>query len=156
MENARWVSAKVAVGGQPTAEDLRSLRNRGVSTVVNLRLPTEADGSLAPDAEGDAARAAGLAYHHIPVTIESLGPAPVERLRAAIEASDGPVYVHCGAGQRACSLSLLATAEDDAPAPYRDLPARAAELGFPILDERLATFVREHSEQESWTVLQAV
>ena len=41
-------------------------------------------------------------------------------------------------------------------APYRDLPARAAELGFPIADERLATFVREHSEQESWTVLQVV
>jgi uncharacterized protein (TIGR01244 family) len=155
MENARWVSAKVAVGGQPTAEDLRSLRNRGVATVVNLRLPAEADGSLAPDAEGGAARAAGLDYQHIPVAIESLGPAPVERLRAAIEASDGPVYVHCGAGQRACSLALLATAED-APAPYRDLPARAAELGFPIVDERLAAFVREHSEQESWTLLQAV
>jgi uncharacterized protein (TIGR01244 family) len=91
MENARWVSAKVAVGGQPTAEDLRSLRNRGVATVVNLRLPTEADGPLAPDAGGDTARAAGLAYHHIPVAVESLGPPPVERLRAAIEASDGPV-----------------------------------------------------------------
>jgi uncharacterized protein (TIGR01244 family) len=155
MENARWVSANVAVGGQPTAEDLQRLRNRGIATVVNLRLPAEADGSLAPDAEGDAARAAGLAYHHIPVALESLGPAPVERLRAAIEASDGPVYVHCGAGQRACSLSLLATA-DDAPAPHRDLPARAAELGFPIVDERLATFVRQRSEQESWTLLQAV
>jgi uncharacterized protein (TIGR01244 family) len=155
MENARWVSANVAVGGQPSAEDLRRLRKRGVATVVNLRPPAEAEGSLAPDAEGDAARAAGLAYHHIPVTIESLGPAPVQQLRAAIEASDGPVYVHCGAGQRACSLSLLATA-GGAPAPCRDLPARAAELGFPIVDERLATFVREHSEQESWTLLQAV
>jgi uncharacterized protein (TIGR01244 family) len=155
MENARWVSANVAVGGQPTAEDLQRLHNRGIATVVNLRLPAEADGSLAPDAEGDAARAAGLAYHHIPVALESLGPAPVERLRAAIEASDGPVYVHCGAGQRACSLSLLATA-DHAPAPHRDLPARAAELGFPIVDERLATFVRERSEQGSWTLLQAV
>ena len=65
------------------------------------------------------------------------------------------MYVHCGAGQRACSLSLLATA-GDAPLPDRTLPARAAELGFPIVDQRLATFVREHSEQENWTLLQAV
>jgi uncharacterized protein (TIGR01244 family) len=155
MENARWVSAKVAVGGQPTAEDLRSLRRRGIATVVNLRPTTEAAEALKPDAEDDTARAAGLGYRHIPVAIESLGPAQVEQLRAAIDASDGPVYVHCDAGQHACLLCLLATA-DGPTAPRGDLPARAAELGFPIADERLATLVRDHAERATWALLQAV
>ena len=155
MTNVRSISAKVAVGGQPSAEDLARLRAQGFAAVVNLRTEGEADQPLSPSAEGDAAAAAGLAYDHIPVSLAALDAGQVDRLRAAIDAAHGPVYVHCGAGERACALGLLA-AMKPGDGLAEDLVARAAARGFPITDERLARFVREESERRSARVLQAI
>lgn len=150
MTGPRQIPAKVTVGGQPTPSDVEQLRAQGFATVVNLRLPGEAGQTLDPEAERAAAVEAGLAYRHIPVSLAELDPAQVGQLRAAIDASAGPVYLHCGAGQRACSLGLLATSSGG------DLAARAAELGFPATDERLARFVAEQSERERMRLLQAI
>ena len=81
-----------------------------------------------------------------------IDPDQVHRLRAAIEAAAGPVYVHCGAGQRACSLGLLATD----PRPGDELIARAEQAGFPVTDERLRAFVRSRSDRIGWDLLQAI
>jgi uncharacterized protein (TIGR01244 family) len=154
MTDPRQVSAKVAVGGQPTEDEIRELRERGFATIVNLRLAGEAGQPLDPAAEGAAAAAAGLGYHHIPVSLAELDPARIDQLRAAIDGTSGPVYVHCAAGQRACSFSLLATSVTvDGGA---DLVARAAELGFPVTDARLAGFVSEQAERERLRLLQAI
>jgi uncharacterized protein (TIGR01244 family) len=150
MTDRRQISAKVSVGGQPTAAELGGLREQGFATVVNLRLPGEPGQLLAPDDEKAAAAEAGLAYRHIPVSLAELDAAQVDELRAAIDTSTGPVYVHCGAGQRACSLGLLATSTGG------DLAARAAELGLPATDERLVRFVAEQSERERLRLLQAI
>jgi uncharacterized protein (TIGR01244 family) len=137
MEPIARIDGKVAVGGQPSAEDLRQLRAQGYTTVVNLRLDGEASQPLSPTAEGRAATDAGLAYRHVPVRLADLDPEQVQEVRAAIASAPGPVYVHCGAGQRACAVALLATGG------AADLAGRAAELGFPITDERLRRFVDE-------------
>ena len=127
MTEPRQLTDKVAVGGQPTVDDLRHLRARGFVAVVNLRTVGEAGQPLSPEAEGFAAQEAGLLYTHLPVAISEIDADHVLRLRAAIEAAPGPVYVHCGAGQRACALSLLATD----PRPGDDLIARAEAAGLP-------------------------
>jgi uncharacterized protein (TIGR01244 family) len=145
---------KVTVGGQPTVDDLRQLRAQGFVAVVNLRTDGEAGQPLSPESEGFAAHEVGLAYHHLPVALPQLDPAHVRCLRDAIQAAPGPVYVHCGAGQRACALSLLAMAAPGATGV--ELIARAAEAGLPIQDERLDGFVREQIERDAWTRLQAV
>ena len=148
------LSDKVAVGGQPTVGDLRELRAKGFVAVVNLRTAGETGQPLSPEAEGDAAREAGLAYSHLPVAIPEIDPDHVRRLRAAIDASPGPVYVHCGAGQRACALSLLATSAPGAQGG--DLLARAAACGLPVTDRRLTGFVQDQSERGGWGLLQAI
>jgi uncharacterized protein (TIGR01244 family) len=155
MTYARSISAKVAVGGQPSAEDLERLRSQGFVAVVNLRGDGEADQPLPPAEEGDAAAAVGLAYDHIPVSLAALDADQVDKLRAVVDAAQGPVYVHCGAGQRACALSLLA-AMDLGNGLAEDLVAKAAARGFPITDERLAQFVRLEAERRSARVLQAI
>jgi uncharacterized protein (TIGR01244 family) len=155
MSNARQLSERVAVGGQPTVDDLRRLREQGFAAVVNLRPDGEADQPLPPDAEGFAARESGLDYSHVPVAVADLDPEQVRKVRAAIDAANGPVYVHCAAGQRAIALSLLATAAG--PGVHGDdLIARAAATGLPINDPKLAEFVRTQAERDRWGLLQAV
>jgi uncharacterized protein (TIGR01244 family) len=154
MPDRTRLTDKVTVGGQPTVDDLRALRAEGFVAVVNLRTDGEAGQPLSPESEGFAAHEVGLAYRHLPVAIPQLDPDHVHRLREAIQAAPGPVYVHCGAGQRACALSLLATAPTGARGD--DLIARAADAGLPVTDARLEGFVREQSERGGWTRLQAV
>lgn len=155
MTSPRPLSPDLAVGGQPTVDDLRRLQAAGFATVIDLRLPGEASQALDPAAEAAAAVAAGLSYRHLPVALDALAPALVEDLRQAIRSSPGPAYVHCGAGQRACSLTLLATG--DRLATVGDaLIAQAADLGFPVTDERLAAFIREVSERERLALQQAI
>ena len=152
MTEPRQLSDKVAVGGQPTVDDLHHLRARGFTAVVNLRTVGEAGSPFSPEAEGFAVQEAGLLYTHLPVAISEIDADRVLRLRAAIEAAPGPVYVHCGAGQRACALSLMATD----PRPGDDLIARAEQAGLPITDERLQAFVRSRSDRAGWDLLQAI
>lgn len=155
MSDPRQLSDKVTVGGQPTVEDLRRLRAEGFAAVVNLRTAGEASQPLSPEAEAFAAQAAGLAYSHLPVAIAEIDPDHVLRLRAIIDVTPGPAYVHCGAGQRACALSLLATVA--APGAHGDdLVARAEAAGLPVTDERLKEFVRSQSDREGWAWLQAI
>lgn len=138
MDAVKRLSDRVAVGAQPEVEDFARLQDEGFRTVVNLRTTAEASQSLSPQAEAQAAAARGLAYHHVPVSTLDLKPEQIEAVRQAIRASDGPVYVHCGGGQRACAFALLAEAEGvDGTA----LMASARDAGFPIVDDRLKDFV---------------
>jgi uncharacterized protein (TIGR01244 family) len=154
MIDPRQVSAKVAVGGQPTEDEIRQLRDWGFAVIVNLRQGGEAAQPLDPAAEGAEAQAAGLGYHHLPVSLAELDPRRIDQLRTVIDGASGPVYVHCAAGQRACSFSLLATAITVGSG--LDVALRAAELGFPVTDERLAGFVNAQAERERMRLLQAI
>ena len=122
--------------------------SRSAARAENITIPAEgeADQPLTPADEGAAAEAAGLDYHHIPVSLDDLDSTQVARLQAAITASPGPVFVHCGAGQRACALTLLATRGEAAAGSGRELAAKAAELGFPVTDPRLARFLEEEAD----------
>lgn len=137
---------RLLVGAQPTAEDLDRLYDAGVAMVINLRTDGENGQALSPSAEGEAAASAGLAYRHIPVSLTSLSGEQVEAVKAAIAEAEGPVYMHCGAGQRACAIGLLATGGGGG-----DAQAHASVLGFPMTDEALIRFVRAEvkSERES-------
>lgn len=140
MRSSR-ISDRVLVGDQPTEQDLTALASAGVSSVVNLRREGEAKQPLGPQDEGAAAAAAGLAYHHVPVSMSDVGPEQVEAVRAAIKgAADGPVYVHCGMGQRASALALVALAPEMG-LTADDVFARARDSGFPIEDAGLQDFI---------------
>jgi uncharacterized protein (TIGR01244 family) len=132
------ISEKVIVGGQPSAEDLRGLREEGVTTIVNLRLDGEDNQALSPKAEGDEARQVGLSYHHVPVSLANLSRDQIDAVRKVVAEGDGPVYVHCGGGQRGCAFGLLAEGLPSAG----HLFDRSAAEGFPVHDERLSTFIK--------------
>lgn len=93
IHNFEAVDARLWRGGAPGRAGYEALAAAGVTTVVDLRaehglnVPTELLEEL------------GIELVAIPMR-DGQAPTPgqVERFLAAVAGSDGPVYVHCGAG----------------------------------------------------------
>jgi uncharacterized protein (TIGR01244 family) len=93
------------IAGQPTEAALRELSAKGVTTVVNLRMPEE----MAKVGFDEAAlvKELGLAYVHIPMrgTKENpYGPAELDRFATTLAAARGKVLLHCTVAFRASHL----------------------------------------------------
>lgn len=105
---ARFVQVgdDVFIGGQPTERALRELRERGVTTVVNLRSPEEMTRSVRYDEEA-LVRSLGMRYVHLPMRgTEALpySPEAVQAFAEAMETADGKVLLHCTIAWRASHL----------------------------------------------------
>jgi uncharacterized protein (TIGR01244 family) len=141
MKEPIKVNARISGGGQPSEEDIAALKAAGFRKIINLRRDGEPNQPLDPKAEGAAAARAGLDYVHIPVDPKNLHPSSAEAVAKAIEASDGPVFVHCAAGGRGVSHALIAEAKAQGRSAD-DVLKKAAEIGSPITDEGFIAFVR--------------
>lgn len=108
--------------GQPAASDWQAIRARGVTTVVNLRLPQE----LAGRDEAAEVAAAGMRYVVIPVAVEGgINPDNARRLHELLAPGHGGgVLVHCASSNRAGALLALEQADYD-----QLTPQAALELG---------------------------
>ena len=92
-------------GGQPAADAWAALSAAGVGTVINLRPEAE----LAGRDEAAEVRAAGMAYHQIPVAgAEGITAENADRLWSLLQAAKGPVVVHCASGNRVGGLLSVA------------------------------------------------
>jgi uncharacterized protein (TIGR01244 family) len=93
------------IGGQPTEKALRELRAKGVTTIVNLRMPEEMT-RIGFD-EAALAKELGIRYVHIPMrgTPENpYGPKELDAFAAAMSSADGKVLLHCTVAWRASHL----------------------------------------------------
>ena len=93
------------IAGQPTAKALRELRAKGVTTIVNLRMPEEMAGVGFDEAA--LAKELGMRYVHIPMrgTPENpYGPKELDAFAAAMSSADGKVLLHCTIAWRASHL----------------------------------------------------
>lgn len=97
----------LSVASQPTLSEIEALKDGGATALINNRPDGEEPGLPGTAAEAEAARAAGLAYHHIPVTGPTLGRAEIDAFRAAVRAAPGPVVAHCRSGTRSLTLHVL-------------------------------------------------
>lgn len=93
------------IGGQPTEKALRDLKARGVTTVVNLRMPEE----MARVGFDEAAllKELGVRYVHIPMRgspENPYGPKELDTFAAAMDSADGKVLLHCTVAWRASHL----------------------------------------------------
>lgn len=93
------------IGGQPTEKALRELRAKGVTTVVNLRMPEE----MAKIGFDEAAlvKELGMTYVHIPMN--GGGPNPygakeLDRFAAVMASAPDKVLLHCTVAWRASHL----------------------------------------------------
>jgi uncharacterized protein (TIGR01244 family) len=99
------VGDELFIAGQPTEAALRDLRTKGVTTVINLRMPEE----MAKVGFDEAAvvKELGLTYVRIPMrgTKENpYGPAELARFATALASARGKVLLHCTVAWRASHL----------------------------------------------------
>lgn len=141
MKEPIRINAKISAGGQPDEADMAALKRSGVRKIINLRRAGEQNQPLDPKAEGEAAARAGLEYMHIPVDPKNLDPSSADAVAKAIDASDGPVYVHCAAGGRAVTHALLAEAKSGGSSAD-DVMKKAEAIGAPVTDEGFKAFIR--------------
>ena len=107
MFQAKFVSVgdDMFIAGQPTEKALRDLRARGVTTIVNLRMPEEM-AKVGFD-EAALAKELGIKYVYIPMRgtpANPYGPKELDTFAAAMTAADGKVLLHCTIAWRASHL----------------------------------------------------
>ena len=99
------VGTDLFIGGQPTEKALRDLKARGVTTVINLRMPEEMK-QIGFD-EAALVKELGMNYVHIPMRGSAenpYGPKQLDQFAAALAAADGKVLLHCTVAWRASHI----------------------------------------------------
>ncbi len=105
QEKYASVGDDLFIGGQPTEKALRDLKAKGVTTVVNLRMPQE----MARIGFDEAAllKELGITYVHIPLggTAENpYAPAALDQFSKVMASAQGKVLLHCTIAWRASHM----------------------------------------------------
>jgi uncharacterized protein (TIGR01244 family) len=130
MSDFRRVTDDFTTAPQISLADVAEAARLGFRTVINNR-PDGEDPAQPPSAEVEAAaRAAGLAYHHIPVRG---GPTPeqVDATRELLATAEGPILAFCRSGTRSIVTWSLAQATSGAQSPS-DLIALGRNAGYDL------------------------
>jgi uncharacterized protein (TIGR01244 family) len=130
MTDFRKVTDDFSVAPQITLDDVARAKAEGFVLLINNRPDGETPDQPSSDEMAAAARAAGLAYVHIPVRG---GPTPeqVEIERQLLAETEGPVLAYCRSGTR--SIVTWSIGEAQAGARSRqDLIALGAGAGYDL------------------------
>lgn len=121
------INDHISVSGQIAPEDMAALKAQGFTTIINNRPDGEAPDQPAASEIEAAARAAGLDYRFIPLGRDGVTAEMVEKTRAALNESEGPVFAFCRSGTRSTTLWALSQAgEMDAD----EIIGQAAHAGY--------------------------
>jgi sulfide:quinone oxidoreductase len=125
----RNVTDEFAVGPQIAVSDTAKLATQGFSAIICNRPDAEEEGQPTASEIRAAAQAAGLAFHHIPVSGGEYPEAAVAAFSAVRRGTDGRVFAYCKSGTRAVTLETLANPDC---AGVEERLARAAEAGYDL------------------------
>ena len=130
MTDFRHITDDLSVAPQIGVADVAEAARQGFTTIINNR-PDGEDPSQPPGAEIEAAaKAAGLAYVHIPVR-GAPGPAEVEAVRQVVDAAEGPVLAFCRSGTRSITTWSIGQAMSGAMS-RGDLVSLGRQAGYDL------------------------
>ncbi len=134
----------IGCGGATKVEAIPELKTMGYKAIINVRRASEEGADV--EAEGVAARAAGMKYVHLPFDPQSPDPTLIDNFISAVTAPEHqPAYIHCAAGGRAAALWMIKRWKADGWDEARALE-EANALG---LNDRLRPFalnyIRTHT-----------
>lgn len=136
------VSDSLSITGQVTPEQLQQAAQQGFKSVLNLRSANE-PGVLSD--EQQQAADAGLEYANVPLNSSDATTTGIANAIEELENLPKPVLVHCGAGQRAGGIALIATALNEG-LTIEQITEKANELRLSPEQPHLKQFI---SEQDS-------
>jgi sulfide:quinone oxidoreductase len=111
------------------ADEMAEVARLGFRTVINNRPDGESFDQPPAAVVEAAAQAAGLVYHHQPVTSGGLTVDDVLQFRELLATADGPVLAFCRSGTRCANLWALAQAGHCNP---DEVIAAAADAGYDV------------------------
>jgi uncharacterized protein (TIGR01244 family) len=124
----RQLSHTVMVSGQLAPHEVAGLAEQGITVLVNNRPDGEEQGQPRASEIEDAAAAAGISYHFVPI-IRGIGPADVERMQQTLrEAEGGKLLAFCRSGTR--SALTLAVAQREEGASADEVQQQLLQAGF--------------------------
>jgi len=123
------INDSISVSPQISIGDVAAVKAAGFTTIINNRPDGEAPDQPAGEAVRQAAEAAGLAYHYIPLGRDGVSPDMVAQTREALEGSAGPVLAYCRSGTRSTTLWALSQAGRK---PAAEIIAEAAGAGYDL------------------------
>jgi len=136
ITNLARIETTVACAGAVKLEAVPEIKKMGFASIINLREPSEQGAEV--EAEGAAAKAAGLRYENIPFNVASPAPDLVDRfLKAVAEPANKPSFIHCAGGGRAAAMWMIKRVQLDGWDQTRAMD-EATALG---LTDRLKPFV---------------
>jgi len=124
----RQLDDTVMVSGQVAPNEIAGLAEQGFTVLVNNRPDGEEPAQpLAGEIE-EAAAAAGISYHFVPI-MRGIGPADVEVMQQALrQAEGGKLLAFCRSGTR--SALAIALAKRDAGESAEDVQRCLTDAGF--------------------------
>lgn len=107
----RQLDEAVMVSGQVAPHEVAGIAAQGITVLVNNR-PDGEDPGQPPAADiEEAAAAAGISYHYVPI-IRGIGPADIEAMQQALRESEGgKLLAFCRSGTRSAFALALAKRE---------------------------------------------
>lgn len=130
------VGETFAVSPQLQPGDLQELARQGFGTIVCNRPDGEEPDQPTAAAMREAADAAGMAFHHIPVSGGEFPDSAVRAFADVRKAAHGKVIAYCRTGTRSITLDALANV-DDTSADVRIGRAERAGYDLSALRQRL-------------------
>jgi uncharacterized protein (TIGR01244 family) len=92
IRNFLRINKEFCSGGQPKLEHLAKLKDEGITTIINLRVPGE---HRAAEEEAEAKKL-GLRYFNIPVLFGDPKPEQVDEfLKITDDPANRPAFIHC-------------------------------------------------------------
>lgn len=115
--NLTRLTATFATSPQISPADVREIAALGFKTIINNRPDGEGGAEQPGSAQIEAeARAAGLAYFHLPVISGQISEAQARQFAELLALQPKPVLAFCRSGARSQSLYRMASGQTSAPA----------------------------------------
>ena len=120
----------LAVSAQITPDDVAGIATAGYKVLINNRPDGEEGTQPSAAAIGAAARAAGLEYHHMPVTALTFPGPDFEAMSDLLDDPARPVFAFCRTGTRCANLWVAGCEEAAREEAIRVATQRGFDLGM--------------------------
>ena len=122
----------VAVSAQITAEDVVAIAAAGFKVLINNRPDGEESNQPTSAEIGAAAQAAGLEYHHMPVTAQSFPGPDFDAMSDLLDDPSRPVLAYCRTGTRCANLWVAGCEEAVREQAITDAGQRGYDLAMAV------------------------
>jgi len=126
--NAYKLTEALTVSGQISPELVPQIAEAGYKVLINNRPDGEEPGQPTSAEISAAAEAAGLEYHHFPVTAMNFPGDDIEQMADFFDDEQRPVFAFCRTGTRCTNLWVVSREVDEQDAAA----AKASGIGFDL------------------------